>query len=130
MLHDVTYGMSQYHVAMRTPLYQMIADSLRRQIKAGRYSPGVALPSERKLMEVHGVTRATIRHAIAVLREDGIVTIEHGAGTFVQEKPVSPERQALRELYDAVEQYGPGSLRELPQLLRAMAKAREVLSNF
>jgi GntR family transcriptional regulator len=66
------------------PLYAQIADALRADIRSGLYSPGVALPSERKLMDRFGVTRATIRNALAQLRSEGLLTMERGAGAFVR----------------------------------------------
>jgi GntR family transcriptional regulator len=79
------------------PLYAQIADALRADIRSGHYPPGVALPSERKLMDRFGVTRATIRSALAQLRSEGLLTIERGAGAFVRMPPpvqriVGPER--------------------------------------
>src|SRR5215831_6398023 len=79
------------------PLYTQIADALRTDIRSGHYPPGVALPSERKLMDRFGVTRATIRNALAQLRVEGLLTIERGAGAFVRmpspvRRIVGPER--------------------------------------
>ena len=75
------------------PLYAQIADALRADIRSGHYPPGVALPSERKLMDRFGVTRATIRNALGQLRSEGLLTIERGAGAFVR-RP-SPVRRIV-----------------------------------
>ncbi len=40
------------------------------------------LPSERSLAEEYGVAYTTVRHAMAVLRERGIIVTVHGRGTF------------------------------------------------
>jgi GntR family transcriptional regulator len=84
------------------PLYAQIADALRADIRSGLYSPGVALPSERKLMDRFGVTRATIRSALAQLRSEGLLTIERGAGAFVRmpspvRRIVGPDRFLRRD---------------------------------
>jgi len=84
------------------PLYAQIADALRADIRSGLYSPGVALPSERKLMDRFGVTRATIRNALAQLRFEGLLTIERGAGAFVRmpspvRRIVGPDRFLRRD---------------------------------
>lgn len=84
------------------PLYAQIADALRADIRSGLYSPGVALPSERKLMDRFGVTRATIRNALAQLRSEGLLTMERGAGAFVRtpspvRRIVGPERFLRRD---------------------------------
>src|SRR2546422_7005798 len=65
------------------PLYLQIAELLRTQVREGHYPPGVALPSERKLMDEYGVTRATVRNALAELRAEGLIVMERGAGAFV-----------------------------------------------
>jgi GntR family transcriptional regulator len=41
------------------------------------------LPSERSFAEEYGVAYTTVRHAMAVLRERGIIVTAHGRGTFV-----------------------------------------------
>jgi GntR family transcriptional regulator len=84
------------------PLYAQIADALRADIRSGHYPPGVALPSERKLMDRFGVTRATIRNALGQLRSEGLLTIERGAGAFVRRpspvrRIVGPERFLRRD---------------------------------
>ncbi|HUY60789.1 MAG TPA: GntR family transcriptional regulator [Candidatus Dormibacteraeota bacterium] len=68
-----------------TPLYQQLADLLRQEIAAGRLPSGVAFPSERKLMGRYAVTRTTVRSALGVLRQEGLVVAEHGAGSFVRD---------------------------------------------
>ncbi|MGH3040470.1 MAG: GntR family transcriptional regulator [Gaiellaceae bacterium] len=56
-------------------------------IAGGRWRPGERLPSEPKLARDLGVSRATLRDALRSLEEDGFVTREHGAGTFVTFRP-------------------------------------------
>jgi GntR family transcriptional regulator len=84
------------------PLYAQIADALRADIRSGHYPPGVALPSERKLMDHFGVTRATIRNALGQLRSEGLLTMERGAGAFVRRpspvrRIVGPDRFLRRD---------------------------------
>ncbi|RVV97546.1 FadR family transcriptional regulator [Mesobaculum littorinae] len=63
----------------------MIADSLRRDIEAGRYKPGDRLPSERELTEAHSVSRTVVREALGLLRSDGLVEARKGSGVFALE---------------------------------------------
>ena len=79
------------------PLYQQLADHLRQDIAEGRLPPGVAFPSERKLMARYQVTRTTVRSAIGLLNQEGMVVAEHGAGSFVRDP------KADRRLVDAAE---------------------------
>lgn len=65
------------------PLYRQLADRIRNMIKAGEIAPGDALPSERKLEDVTGTSRVTIRKAIRELVDEGILSRRHGAGTYI-----------------------------------------------
>ncbi len=69
------------------PAYRQIADHLRSAIADGIYSGGDQLPSERQLMEQYDAARGTIRQAIAQLRSEGLIEIEHGRGAFVRRRP-------------------------------------------
>ena len=62
----------------KTPLWQAISNSLREDMAEGRYTPGDKLPTEAELAERCGVNRHTIRHAISVLVEDGLVRTRRG----------------------------------------------------
>src|SRR5258705_11359156 len=72
--------------------YLSLADALRSRLAAGSFGPGGALPSEATIGREHGVSRVTVRRALEVLREEGVVTSRQGAGWFVTADPV---RQAL-----------------------------------
>lgn len=69
------------------PPYRRVAEQLRAAIVEGRLRPGESLPSEHELAQQHGVTRTTVRKAIAVLRSDGLVFSEQGRATFVRPRP-------------------------------------------
>jgi DNA-binding GntR family transcriptional regulator len=69
-----------------TPLYVQLADLLEAQIKAGTLTPGDLLPSEKQLVQEHGVARGTARRAVEVLRERGLVITIQARGTFVADK--------------------------------------------
>lgn len=69
--------------------YLDVADQLRSEIAAGRMG---ALPSEAALGDGHGVSRVTVRRALEVLRDEGLVASRRGAGWFVATDPV---RQTL-----------------------------------
>jgi GntR family transcriptional regulator len=73
------------------PLYEQMADTLRAEIRAGRYRPGDKLPSERELSERFGVSKVTARQAIVQLRAEGLVTSRVGYGVLVAE-PGPPRR--------------------------------------
>jgi len=69
--------------------YQQIAARLRDQIGSGVYGPGERLPSEPDLIEEYQASRNTVRLAIALLTNQGVVVTRQGLGTFVQQ-PTRP----------------------------------------
>ncbi len=62
-------------------VYVQIADIIAARITAGTYT--AKLPAERALAEEFGVSYITQRHAMAILRERGLIVSIHGRGTFV-----------------------------------------------
>jgi GntR family transcriptional regulator len=67
--------------------YVQVADDVHRRITEGEITR--KLPSERSFAEEYGVAYTTVRHAMALLRERGIIVTVHGRGTFVT--PREPE---------------------------------------
>ena len=67
-----------------TPLYTQLADILREMIMSGELAPRSLLPSESYLQQEQGVSRGTVRMAVGILREEGLVVTIAGRGTFVQ----------------------------------------------
>ena len=66
------------------PAYLQLARGLRERIEGGALAPGSALPAERELAARLGVSRATLRQALEVLGEAGLVRRQRGSGTFVR----------------------------------------------
>lgn len=66
------------------PIYQRIADDLRRAIVAGQYVEGDRLPSIPDLIRTYGVTSNTAQAAIRTLATEGYVTRRSGSGTYVR----------------------------------------------
>jgi GntR family transcriptional regulator len=60
-----------------------IADDLRRQITSGDLVAGAVLPSEADLAGSYGVSRVTVRKALELLREEGLIGSRQGFGWFV-----------------------------------------------
>ena len=65
-------------------LYASVKRRIRRQIFDGVYRDGEAIPPERTLAETLGVSRVTLRRALQLLEEDGIVKRVQGSGTRVK----------------------------------------------
>jgi GntR family transcriptional regulator len=71
-----------------TPLYVQLARVLRKRIASGELEPRSTLPSETYLQQEHEVSRGTVRMAIAILRDEGLVITIGGRGTFVKDRAV------------------------------------------
>jgi GntR family transcriptional regulator len=67
----------------RRPRYLAIADALRARIGASSRTGGERLPSEHALRAQFGVSRMTVRHALDVLRQEGLLSRHVGRGTFI-----------------------------------------------
>ena len=70
-------------------LWRSIYDRLHEEIATGHYKPGEKLPTETELARRFGVNRHTVRHAMAELRDHGIVYSRRGAGIFVATRPMT-----------------------------------------
>ncbi|MEV8096162.1 GntR family transcriptional regulator [Kitasatospora sp. NPDC085879] len=64
-------------------LYRTVAADLREAITTGRYGEAGRLPAEGALAERYGVSRGTVRQALALLRADGLVTSRRGTRRVV-----------------------------------------------
>lgn len=69
------------------PLYAQVANALRGEIESGQWARGAQLPAIDDLAIRFGVARATLRQAIEVIEEEGLVERRHGRGTFVSCEP-------------------------------------------
>ncbi|HEY1723113.1 MAG TPA: phosphonate metabolism transcriptional regulator PhnF [Magnetospirillaceae bacterium] len=69
-------------------LWLQIAAQLEERILSGTWKPGERLPTELTLADNFAVNRHTARRALAALAEQGLVRVEQGRGTFVQESVV------------------------------------------
>jgi len=69
-------------------VWRQIGESLAHDIRSKLYGAGERLPPESELASKFSVNRHTIRRAMGVLEQDGLVRIEQGRGTFVQEHAI------------------------------------------
>lgn len=64
-------------------LYEQLAGRIRSQIVDGNLSAGDKLPNERELAENFGVSRTVVREALNTLKQEGLIEVRPGTGTFV-----------------------------------------------
>lgn len=98
------------------PLYHQLAETLRGKIAAGEYAIGDQLPSERELMSIFDISRNTVRDAIDVLVQDGLVERDHGRGTFVAQPQL---KLGLTRLTSFSEDMRERNLQPSSQLLKS-----------
>jgi len=67
----------------RRPLYAQVHDRLLAFIRESGLEPGERLPSEADLAGRLGISRTTLREALRLLEEEGVIVRRHGVGTFV-----------------------------------------------
>jgi GntR family transcriptional regulator len=109
--------------------YQQIAEELRGRVGRGDLAAGRLLPSESELAAAYAASRVTIRKALEVLREEGLVDSRQGFGWFAA---VDPLRQSLGRLGTIEGQLAASGVRSERRILdfrfvRAPARARAVL---
>ena len=73
-----------------SPIYMKLAHRLRQQIVDGEIGAGEALPSERDLCDITGASRVTVRKAIELLIEEGLLSRRQGSGTYVTPRIQAP----------------------------------------
>jgi GntR family transcriptional regulator len=78
----------------KVPLYYQIESILREKITSGKWSDGERLPTENELSDQFGVSRITVRQALASLVDEGMLQKRQGRGTFVSKR--EPVRGTMR----------------------------------
>lgn len=70
----------------KNSVYKKISEEIAGKIRSGEYPEGSRLEPERKLMELYGVERMTVRRALDVLAKQGLIVKKTGLGSFVSDK--------------------------------------------
>lgn len=92
---------------MSTPsLFAQIEATLRQRILRNELAAGDKLPSEAELEVEFGVSRITVRQALAALRSTGLIEKINGKGSFVTRPTDAPDLGPLRGFYDHMRAQG------------------------
>lgn len=78
-------------ISSQKPLYVQLKEIIKEEISRGGYKPGQKLPPESEMCETYGVSRITVRRAIADLVNEGFLNSQQGKGSYVQEIKVKRE---------------------------------------
>jgi GntR family transcriptional regulator len=98
-----------------SPLYTQVADAMRARIVKGVWSIGMKIPALPDIAQEFDVAMVTIRQAIQLLKEEGLLEPEQGRGTFVKGKPQThPKMQVVTSLKALANLYRELSPRLIP----------------
>ena len=86
--------------------YREIADDLRRRLLENEFAPGDLLPSESELGDAYAASRVTVRKALEILREEGLVASRQGFGWFRATDPLPQTLTRLSTIEEQLESSG------------------------
>ncbi|MFT6764109.1 MAG: GntR family transcriptional regulator [Candidatus Aldehydirespiratoraceae bacterium] len=107
---------------MRHIRYQEIADELRARLSGA--SVGSVLPSESAMSIEFKASRVTIRRALELVRDDGLIAARQGFGWYVAGEPVRQSLQSLGTIESQVENIGKISERKIEEFAFEVASDR------
>ena len=99
-------------IVKRSGVCDEVVNKLQQQIASGKLKKGHKLPSEPELMQQFGVGRSSIREAIRILANSGLVRVQQGLGTFVEMQNGTP-----MPWYKRLQNSSAKDLNEVRQLL-------------
>jgi len=103
----------------QTPLYIQLANLLREQINTGAIKVGDKLPSETEMIKEYKLGRLTVRDALSILTNEGLLEKQHGRGTFCK-ACVNAAKYKIDVLLDLTDMYfAPHYLRAICDTLEA-----------
>jgi GntR family transcriptional regulator len=79
-----------------------VREELESRIARGELAPGEQLPTERELRDEFGVSRVTVRRALASLSDEGLVYAIQGRGTFVASGRLAEPPNTLQSFHELV----------------------------
>lgn len=111
------------------PYYRQLADLLRREIDQRRAQGELLpLPSENELAERHGLSRATVRHALDELARDGWIYTQKGVGSFAPPRRIEQDLTALVSTTEDMRQRGWNLVTRVLHLHRTQATEEVALA--
>lgn len=104
-----------------TPVFQTIKDFLLREIQAGTWKEGDAIPSEAALAQQFSVSRMTVNRAVRELTSEQILNRIQGSGTYVAQQKYQATLVAIKSIADEIRSRGHAHRSELHELLEVEA---------
>ena len=91
---------------MAQPAYRRVYTAIRKQITDKEYDVGTILPPEYELEREFGVSRTTVRRAIALLVQEGLLSVRQGFGTQVISRKAVHNLNRFMSISDSLQQKG------------------------
>ena len=113
---------------MQMVTYQRLYNILREKIWNKEFLPDFKLPTERELCDEYGVSRITVRHALMLLEEQGLIERMQGRGTFVKAAKIKKIAIMDYSYSKSMKIESPGTLRKLI-LHEVIVPPREITSS-
>ena len=88
-VHDFRSSPAEVTAGAGVPLHRQLFLVLHDEIARGALAPGDALPTEQTLCDQFGVSRITVRRALADLADAGLIERRQGVGSFIRDQPPS-----------------------------------------
>ena len=107
------------------PIYEQIAEELRKKIAEGQVAPGDQLPTVRQLALDLRVNFNTVSRAYRVLDETGLISTQRGRGTYIWEEPTEETMRAIKK--KSLEELTRNYLKEINRLGFSVDSAIEEL---
>lgn len=88
------------------PAYMQLMNHFSEAITQGKYQPGDRLPSESAMCRQFGVSRTTVRQALLLMAQKGLVFSVHGRGSFVKTPAINNELTRITSFSQVLQQKG------------------------
>lgn len=111
------------------PLYEQLMNVVEKEIREGKYQPGDRIMTEAEMAKAYGVSLITVRKAVSLLMEKGLVIRKQGKGTFVTKPKYSRNVKNLQSFSEMCTQMGvkPGGRMLKNQIVEADRKTAAAL---
>ena len=110
------------------PLYEQVAEFLKRDIENGVYNATGKIPTEAELAEQYKVSRITIRKAMDNLVGDGLVEKKQGKGTFIRRQKFAKDIKNLQSFSEMCRHMNMKPGGQMLESLQEEAKVRVISS--
>ncbi|MCH8622195.1 histidine utilization repressor [Undibacterium sp. TS12] len=111
------------------PAFQIIKDTLLKEIQSGKWKEGDAIPAETALATQFGVSRMTVNRAVRELTSEQILTRIQGSGTYVAQQKYQATLVEIKSIAEEIRSRGHNHRSELHKL-EAEAASEQLAAEF